>query len=234
MAGLLSDQDLTEQLDSIEHNTDRDNLVLIGAKWRKLSAITKDLEAQYATLFEAGLIDDATFHDHLTAIGVQSDVANAVAARSEARANASLQRRTLADARALAKATAAQERRAAVRSFVAGQIDLAALAVALTATGLTPIQAAAWSEIAQLQKTGTPRWLYGLRLPSAEATLLRSRVTALLDQRKRQLLSDPEFHDGLASLGIPPEWINALRAQADALVTPKAAASLTPIVVEQS
>lgn len=234
VAGLLSDTDLTEQLDSIEHNTDRDNLVLVGSKWKKLTAITKDLEAQYATLFEAGLIDDATLHDHLQAIGLQPDVASAVAAKSEARANAALQRRTIADARALAKATAAEERRAATRSFVAGQIDLPALIVALTATGLTPIQAGAWSEIAQLQKTGTPRWLYGLRLPSEAATLLRSRVAALLDQRKRQLLSDPEFHDALASLGIPPEWINALRAQADAMITPKAAAILTPVTTSQS
>ena len=234
VAGLLSDSDLTEQLDSIEHNTDRDNLILVGSKWKKLTAITKDLEAQYATLFEAGLLDDATFHDHLTAIGLQDDVANAVAAKSEARANATLQRRTIADARALAKATAAQERRAATRSYVAGQIDLPALAIALTATGLTPIQAAAWSEIAQLQKTGTPRWIYGLRVPSEEATLLRSRVSALLDQRKRQLLTDPQFHDALASLGIPPEWINSLRATADAMITPKAAAVLTPIVTNNS
>jgi len=234
VAGLLSDSDLTEQLDSIEHNTDRDNLILVGSKWKKLTAITKDLEAQYATLFEAGLLDDVTFHDHLTAIGLQDDVANAVAARSEARANAALQRRTIADARALAKATAAEERRAAVRSYVAGQIDLPALAVALTATGLTPIQAAAWSEIAQLQKTGTPRWIYGLRVPSEEATLLRSRVAALMDQRRRQLLSAPQFHDALASLGIPPEWINSLRATTDAMITPKAAAVLTPIVTNES
>ena len=234
VAGLLSDQDLTEQLDSIEHNTDRDNLVLIGAKWRKLTTITKDLEAQYATLFEAGLIDDATLHDHLQAIGLESDVASAVAARSEARANAALQRRTIADARSLAKATAAEERRAAARSFVAGQIDLPALVVALTATGLTPVQAAAWSEIAQLQKVGTPRWIYGLRVPAEEATLLRSRVGALLDQRKRQLLTDPQFHDALASLGIPPEWINSLRATADAMITPKAAAILTPVSTSQS
>jgi hypothetical protein len=234
VAGLLSDSDLTEQLDSIEHNTDRDDLILIGAKWRKLAAITKDLEAQYATLFEAGLMDDATLHDHLTAIGLQSDVANAVAARSEARANAALQRRTIADARALAKATAAEERRAAARSFVAGKIDLPALVLALVATGLTPVQAAAWSEIAQLQKTGLPRWTYGLRVPADQATLLRQRVGALMDQRKRQLLSDPQFHDALASLGLAPEWINALRATADAMVTPKAAATLTPIVTNQS
>jgi len=234
VAGLLSDSDLTEQLDSIEHNTDRDNLILVGSKWKKLTAITKDLEAQYATLFEAGLLDDATFHDHLTAIGLQDDVANAVAARSEARANAALQRRTIADARALAKATAGEERRAAVRSYVAGQIDLPALAVALVATGLTPIQAAAWSEIAQLQKTGTPRWLYGLRVPSAEATLLRQRVAALQDQRRRQLLTAPQFHDALASLGIPPEWINALRATTDAMISPKAAAVLTPITTNNA
>ena len=229
VGGLLDDSEFTQQLDSLEHNTDRDSLLLLDVKWRKLLAITKDLEAQYATLYEGGLIDDATLHDHLSAIGLQDDVANAVAARSEARANAALQRRTLADARALAKATAAQERRAATRSFVAGQIDLAALAAALVATGLTPVQAAAWSEIAQLQKTGLPVWVYGLRLPREQATNLRSRVTALLDQRKRQLLTGQEFHDALTSLGIPSEWINSLRATAEAMITPKAAATLVPV-----
>ena len=202
---------------------------MTSAKWKKLIAITKDLEAEYSTLFQAGLIDDLTLHDNLTGIGLQTDVANAVAAKAEARANATLQRRTIADARALARATAAEERRAAVKGFTTGTIGEAALLAALVATGLTPVQAAAWTELAALTKGGNLRWIYGLQLAPAEATLLRERVAALTDQRKRLHITDPEYHDALAALKIPDNWINAMRAAADAMITPAKSAFAIPV-----
>ena len=113
-------------------------------------------------------------------------------------------------------------------------LNLSHSAVALVATGLTPIQATAWSEIAQLQKAGSPVWTYGLRVQPEAARLLRQRVAALLDQRKRQLLEDQQFHDALTSLGIPTNWINELRATANAMITPKASAVLTAVSTNES
>src|SRR5207245_2032437 len=119
---------------------------------------------------------------------------------------------TIAAAVALQRATASEERKAAMRNFTAGNIDAAALGIALVATGLTPTQAIAWSDLAVLQKAGGLHWIYGLQLTPAEATLLRERVAALTDQRKRLQISDAQYVSGLQALNIPPRYINALQA----------------------
>jgi hypothetical protein len=228
-AGLLSDSDLTNALDSAEHTVDRDQLMLTAAKWKKLIVITKDLENEYSTLYIGGLITDAELHSNLTAIGLQDDVAAAVAAKAEARANANLQRTTIAEARALTRVTETEARRAAVKRYTTGGSTAAELTAELVATGLTTIQTAAWLELATLTKGGNLRWLYGRQLSPGDATLLRQRVAALTDQRKRLQITDPQYHDQLAALGIADPWINALRATADAMITPKTSAFEIPV-----
>lgn len=228
-AGLISDSDLTGLIDSLEQNYDRDSLILTGAHYKKLVTIAKDFEAEYSTMFIGGLIDDPTFRSYLDGIGLQADMVNAVAGKAEARANATLHRKELAAAAALARATAAEERKAAMKNFTTGNIDAAALAIALVATGLTATQAAAWVDLAVLQKSGNLRWKYGLQLSPSQATLLGQRVTALTDQRKRQLISDAQYVAGLQALGIPPNVINALQATADAMLSPKTSAYVVPV-----
>jgi hypothetical protein len=71
--------------------------------------------------------------------------------------------------------------------------------------------------------------LYGRQLSPGDATLLRQRVAALTDQRKRLQITDPQYHDQLAALGIADPWINALRATADAMITPKTSAFEIPV-----
>jgi len=127
------------------------------------------------------------------------------------------------------RATAHVEQEAAKRNFTAGNIDAAALAVALIASGLTPTQAAAWSDLATLQKAGALKWIYGLQLPAPEAILLRQRVTALTDQRKRQQITDAQYVSALQALNIPPNYVNALRATADATLTPAKTAFAIPV-----
>jgi hypothetical protein len=227
--GLLSDVELTDQLTSIESNTDRNALTLQAAKWEKLFVITRELEAQYTTLFEAGLIDDATYHSYLSAIGLQSDVANGLAAKAEARANATLQRRTIRQAEALERATEVEARRAAMTAFAAGQIDVAGLIAALGATGLTPLQAAAWTDIAELRQLGSQRWVFGKQLNTQAAELLRQRVAALKVQREKELLTDPQFTAQLNALGIPSVYVNAIRADANALIA--LSTSAAPVLV---
>jgi hypothetical protein len=229
VAGLYSDAELQAQVDSIEQNTNRDALILQRSRLEKLIAGAKDLEAEYTTLYLGQIIDDPAYRSNLQGIGLQPDSINFLAAKAEARLNSTLHRKDIAAAAALQRATAAEERKAAMKNFTTGNIDLPALAIALIATGLTAPQAAAWTDLAALQKAGSLRWLYGLQLPAAEATLLRQRVAALSDQRKRQQISDAVFVAALQSLKIPPDVINALQATADALLTPKAQAFAIPI-----
>ena len=113
---------------------------------------------------------------------------------------------------------------------MAGNIDAVALAAALIATGLTPTQAAAVADLQVLRKGGGLRWVYGLQLSPTDATLLRARVGALTDQRKRLQIDDPTYVAQLQALGIGPRYVNALQAAADALISPKTAAF--PIAVK--
>jgi hypothetical protein len=229
IAGLMSDADLTGNLDSAQQNTDGNNLSLQRVKWEVLIAETKALEAEYTTLYLGQVIDDATFRGFLGGIGLQPWMISIAAGKAEARLNATLHKKDLAAAAALQRATAAEERKAAMENFKSGNFDQPALALALVATGLTATQAAAWVDLATLQKAGGLRWQYGLQLSAAQATLLRERVAALTDQRKRLQITDAQYVSALGSLNIPPDYINALQAAADALLSPKKFAFAIPV-----
>jgi hypothetical protein len=229
VAGLLADADVTSQLDAAESNTDRDSLCLAKVHLQQLVANAKALEAEYSALFKVGLMTDDAFRGALAAIGLQQWAIDMVAAKAEVAANVALQKKTLAAEAALERATENKARTAAVKAFTTGTIDAAALSAALLATGLTAAQAAFWVTQAVLQKGGALRWLYGLQLSPTEATLLRERVTALTDQRKRLQITDPQFVAALQELGIGPRYINALRAAADAMITPKTSAVVIPV-----
>lgn len=228
-AGLMSDADFTSNIDSAEHNTDRNNLLLTAMHWKLLVAETKMLEKEYTDLFIGGVSDDATFRADLATIGLQPGYIDIVAGVAEARANVTMQKKNLRDAAALARSTAAEERKAALQSFKSGSTTEAALAAALLLTGLTPTQVAAQTTLASLQQTGSLRWIYGVLKSPAEAALLRERVAALTDQRKRLQIDDLTYLNSLQALGIPPRVVNALNAAANSLITPKASAVVTPV-----
>ena len=228
-AGLLADSDYTARVDSAWQNSDRDSLALAAAQLRKLVKLAADLETEYTTMFKGGLIDDVTFRSYLSGIGLQLDYVNAIAGKAEAAANATLQRSTIRAAAALERATEAEARKAAMKGFATGTLDLAGLSAALLLTGLTATQSAAWSALAELQKQGTLRWLYGLQLSPSQATQLRARVTALTDQRKRLQIDATTYDSQLKALGIGDAWRNALEATADAMITPKASAFAIPV-----
>ena len=229
LAGLLSDQDLTSRIDSAEQNTDRDSLILSRQQLEISIQTAKALETEYTNLFIAGVSSQAVFVSNLEGIGLQQWKVNNLAAVAESRATATAQRQATAAERALVRATDSEARRAAVKNFTSGNIDAAGLAAALALTGLTLAQTAAWVDLAVLQKSGTLRWLYGLQIPPQQAILLRQRVSALVDQRKRLQITDAQFVDALKALKIPPSNINAIRAAADALITPKGSAIVIPV-----
>lgn len=229
IAGLISDADLTANLDAAEHNTDRNDLIVRRVHVEELLEQTKAFETEYTELFVGGVWSDATFRANLAALGLQQWMIDLVAGKAEAKANVNLQRMTIREAAALERATAAEERKAAMEGFKAGRIDAAGLAAALFLTGLTPTQATAWVTLAELQRSGALRWIYGVLKSPAEAALLRERVAALADQRKRLQIDDPTFVAALQAMGLPARVINALRAATDALITPKSAAVTIPV-----
>jgi hypothetical protein len=155
---------------------------------------------------------------------------DAVAAKSEARAESALQRQTIRDAQRLARETAAVERRAAIKGITSGSIPLAAGAAALIATGLTPIQAAAWTGLAELAKVGNVHYVFGLPLAPAAAALLRKRVGDLAAQYKKGLITEAAFAAALKTLKLADVWVNALVA--GALPTGKASAGAPTIPVQ--
>jgi len=229
VAGVLSDADLQAQVVAAEQNTDLAGLVLARAHLQKLVAETKSFETEYTSLFIGGIIDDATYREALAAIGLQPDMVNSIAARAEARANVTLRRKELAEAAREAKALQKAIDQAAIKNFLEGNIDAAALSAALIASGVTPTQAASMVDLAVLRKAGALRWIYGMQLSPTQATLLHQRVTDLTDQRKRLQITDAVYVAGLRALGLGEKWVNALQAQADAMISPKTSAIVLPV-----
>jgi hypothetical protein len=227
--GFISDADLTQQLDDAEHNTSRTFLILDRVRLQKRLSLARDLEAEYSTLYLGNQINLTTYHANLAGLGLQDDRVRALSAKYEARSAVTLARQEAAAARALAKETAAEERKAAMRNYIQGNINAAGLAAALVLTGLTTTQTAAWVDMAALEAAGKPRHSFGLRLAPDQANLLSTRVRALNDQRKRQLITDLEFRNSLRALHIPDNYINGLRAAADATITPAKSALLLPV-----
>ena len=213
-AGLMSDADLTGAIDSAENNTDRDSLIINAAHSKERTTIAKALESEYTTMYIASLIDHPTYTGNLTGMGLQQWKVDALAGIADARRAATLARQMAAEERALVRATAAKERQAAMEGFATGALNAPALAAALVATGLTAEQAAAWTALATLKQAGALRWVYGLQLPPAQATILHERVTALTNQTKKTYITPVQYADQLKALGISEKWINALVAAA--------------------
>jgi hypothetical protein len=227
--GLLDDAGLLDNLDAAEQNTDRDNLSLQRVKWQLLISETKKLEGEYAAMFKGGLVDDFGYRALMSGLGLTPGYLAILEGVVEAAANVTLNRKNLADQLRTTRQTAAAERKAALKSYADGASDIAVLTAALLATGLTPAQAAAQASLAALQSAGSLRWIYGLQLSPAEATLLRQRVSALNDQAKRMQITIPAYTAALQALNIPPRYVNALTAAAASMISPKTAAIIVPV-----
>ena len=229
LAGLLADQDYTNAIDAAENNTGRDSLILQRAQLDKQVQVAKELESAYSAEFLANVTDEPTYRSMLSGLGLQDDRVNALAAVADAKMAASLARQAAAAERALERQTISAERKTALQNFKSGTIDATAYAAALILTGLTPTQTAAWVDLAVLQAQGNPTKLFGLSLAPAQAQVLRERVTALTDQRKKLMITESAFVQALQALGIPAININALNAAAAAEITPAASATLVPV-----
>jgi len=213
VAGILSDQDFTDQMDLAETDTDRDSITLYRARIEKRLALIKELESAYSTQFKGHLIDQATYLSLLQGLGLQPDRVNALMAVSEAQANAALERQLEAAERQLERQTTSDERKAALRNFKNGVIDAAGLSAALILTGLSSTQAAAWVDLAVLEQAGASRFLYGQLLSPSDAKLLSERVTAIGTQVTKGLLDLDDAARQLGDLNVDAPDANALLAK---------------------
>lgn len=217
-AGLMTDAELTGAIDSAEHNTDRDSLILDRVHAQEITAIAKALEAEYGTQYTAGLIPHDVYTAHLLGMGLQQWKVDALAGIIDAKRAATLARQMAAAERALEKETAAKERQAAMQAYADGHISQPILVATLVSTGLTIQQASAWSTIAVLKKQGSLRWIYGLQLQPAAATLLKERVAALNEQLVKGYITAPQYVAHLEALQIPAHWVNGLLAKGEATI----------------
>jgi hypothetical protein len=222
--GLFSDADLAQKLDELNQNTDGNAMTVQRVQIEKLIAFAKKLEAAYSKQFIAGLISVAQFQSNLEGLGLQPDWINNALAVNMADLAAAQYKKQIAEELAIERSTAAEERKAAVKNFTSGNTDEAGLLAALILSGLNAAQAAAWTDLASLQKAGGLRLTYGLELSPNAAALLRQRVTALVDQRKSGLIQDPGLVAALAALGLAPSYINSIVAAADATIKANTAA----------
>ena len=229
VAGLLNDAELVQRVLDAETNTDLGNLVLARSQLMKQIAYAKNLETGYSKEFQIGLVNEAMYRANLAGLGLQQDKIDNIVAEAELVLNATMQRQKAAAERATQRQTIAAERRTALQSYRDGILPAPALAAALLLTDMTPVQAAAWTALADLQKSGNARWVYGLQLQPQQATILKQRVTALMDQAKKQLITPAALAQSLKDLGLPQVWINAQRAQAEALQVKTPAGALFPV-----
>lgn len=228
-AGMISDNEFVSRLESAEHNTDRTNLLLETVQLEKQVVLAKEYESAYSREFLAGLLDAPGYQSALESLGMQPPDIAARMFRDETHLNVTTSIQAARQARALQRAEASAERKTAIEAYRAGASNEAALAAALLGTGLSATQVAAVVAYQTLAASGVERWIYGLRLPPSQATLLRQRVSDLTRQREISMLTDAQYVSALTALGIPSNYINALRAGANAHVSPKTAAILTPV-----
>lgn len=231
--GLFSDADLDQELAQLNHDVDGDAMTLRASQIEKRIVFAKRLEIAYSKQFISGFIVELQYRNLLEGIGLQPDWINNKVAVDQASDQAIEYRKELAAELARERATVAEERRAATKNYLAGNTNAPGLAASLLLTGLNANQAAAWVDLAQATRAGNLRWIYGQQLSPGDASLLRERVGALTDQRKRQLIGDAAYEGALKALGIPAHWVNSLRATASAMLTPAKDAIHLPVELPQ-
>jgi len=229
-AGLISDSNFVEGMKSADHNTDRYDLILRAVQLEKQIALAKEYEAAYSQEFVNGMLDAPSYQSTLEGLGLQPPDVAARMFRDESHLLVTQTLGAERAARAQARATAAQERRTALEGYRAGILDPAGLSEALTLTGSSAAQVAAEVSYQILARSGVLRWIFGRQLPPQEATLLREQVADLTRQREIELLTDAQYVAQLTSLSITPRYIQALRAGANAHISPNTKAILTPPV----
>jgi hypothetical protein len=230
-AGLISDNNFIQGFDSAQHNTDRHDLTLRTVQLEKQIALAKEYEASYSHEFVNGLLDAPGYQAALEALGMQPPDVAARMFRDESHIAVTQTLGAERLAKAEARKTAAENRKTAIEGFRTGLLNLTDLTTALSLAGLTPAQTAAEVGYQVLAQAGALRWIYGRHLSPQDATLLRQQVQDLTRQREIELLTDAQYVAQLTALSIPPRVIQALRAGADAHISPKTKAILTPPVV---
>lgn len=218
IAGLLTDQQLTQAIDAAENNTNRDNLILQRLAAERNLAEVKEFEQAYATSYLAGTMDLQTYQSILEGIIPDQARRDAIVAVSQAKRGAAVQRKADAQAAALERQTENAARAAALQMFRDGTYDAAALGSALLATGLAPEQIPSWVSRAQAQQAGAARYLYGKLLAPPDYKVLSDRVNAIAEQLKKGLITLANARAQLNDLDLDPHELAALLAKWAAMI----------------
>lgn len=236
--GAVPIDDLKDAMDNLNYSPQAQNLILSRAVLIQQQEAIAFVVKEYQPELAASLVSPATYGQALQAAGAQPWYVTQQVELAEAKAFVRGQIKAQAVAKKDADTIWTRESTTAVEQYLRGEIDLAALTLAVTtaranyidslptqglaltdeagALATSPVIVTSTVASAQARTTLTKQFVYGLLLTRAEALILKEKVTALLAQFKETALTVPQLNDALRALNIPGANVEAIVAKAAA------------------
>jgi len=211
--GTLTPAEVDSALTDLTFSDQAKHWVQLTIATRKLEQLAEIYRKEVSALYKFSLITDAQYVPSLEAIGIAQADANAHYALDSAN---KLGHEAAAAARAAAKLEAEVTRaasKAALANYAEHNIDELALAAALAVAGV-PAQVIPWAvDVAALRRQAIMRNVFGKRVTTDAAVLLREQVAALKEQVIKKLLDTTSARTQLQNLGLPPTDVEDLLAR---------------------
>jgi hypothetical protein len=208
--GTISDAELDASLDNLNFSATAKNLARLTVSTKKLEQLDQLYRRSISEAYAYGQITDADYVPALRAIGIADADAQAHYAVDSIKKRG---KDALAAQRAELKVED-QRRNAAVRAaeaaFLAGEIDVAALELALVAAGVDAPTAGFLTSLMITRRDSRRVDVYGKLVDPHNAPLLREQVAAVKEQVAKKLIGATLAEQQLAGLGIPAGNIKAL------------------------
>jgi len=208
--GVFSDSDVDSALNDLGFSQQASHFVKLTVAVKRLKQLEVIYRRSISASYKFGLISDADYIPHLTAIGLgQADAEAHYALDSIEKNGRALVAQEREQARAAAKLQALSVR-AAIASYDARQIDAPALAGGLTAAGVDPASVALLVEIASARRDARQVFAFGVYLDAADAAHLREQVAVLKAEVSKKLTDPDAAFARLLALSIPRPNATAL------------------------
>jgi len=211
--GTLSAAEVESALTDLNFSDQAKHWVQLTIATRKLEQLAEIYRKEVSALYKFSLITDAQYVPALEAIGIAQADANAHYALDSAN---KLGHEAAAAAREAARLAAEVTRaasKAALANYAEHNIDELALAAALAVAGV-PAQVIPWAvDVAALRRQASMRNVFGKRVTTDAAVLLREQVAALKEQVIKKLLDTTSARTQLQNLGLPPTDVEDLLAR---------------------
>jgi hypothetical protein len=217
--GVLSDAEVTSDLNDLGFSADAQHWVKLTIATRKLQQLAELYRKSISEAYQFGNIADGDYVNALEAIGISQADAQAHFAIDSIKKHGK-------DAEQLARAAAAAQRvvdkaeiAAARADYHGGVIDDVVLATRFAAAQMPALAIPFAVEVEIQRARARKRYVFGVLLGPDQALHLRERVAALKEQRVKKLIDDPTALAQLQSWGIPDsnagDLVAAWAAQAD-------------------